>query len=246
LSVLAIHRLVHSRFTGLTNETQTKVCGTLTVSSGRSRRPELRLRAVLHGFLRSTTAVLLVLAVLVALLRRAAAGPLGWGDAFVLAGLTVLRPFAEWALHKQVLHGRPRRWARFTLDSLAARAHRAHHAAPRDPRHLLTPARVVVELVVVAWLATLWLPAPLDATALVAILAFALAAEWTHVLLHSAYQPRTAWLRGLVRRHRLHHHRNDNYWFGLTSTTADRMLATSPNPADVPVSAITRAIQTRR
>jgi hypothetical protein len=208
----------------------------------RRARQDVTLRCVWLGFLRTTTAALLILAVLVAVLRRAAAGPVGWADAAVLAGLIAARPFAEWALHKLVLHGRPRHWNRITLDPLAAQAHRAHHANPRDPRHLLTPARVVVELVVLSWLATSWLPAPLDATALAAVLGFALAAEWTHALVHSAYRPRTAWLRGLVRRHRLHHHRNENYWFGLTSSAADRVLGTSPDPADVPVSTSTRTL----
>ena len=192
-------------------------------------------------FVRTATGTMLLLAVLTAVTWRASAGPARWSDAAVLAAVVAFRPFAEWAVHKLLLHGRPRRWRGRRFDPLAARAHRAHHAAPRDPRHVLTPPRVIVELIVAAWLGTSWLPEPLDATALAAVLTFALTTEWTHALIHSEYQPRSAWLRRLARRHRLHHHRNERYWFGLSSTTADRILGTTPDPATIPVSSSPRA-----
>lgn len=205
-------------------------------------RTDSTLRTVATDFVQTPTAVLLILAVLAALSWRTAAGPVRWSDAMVIAALAALRPFAEWTVHKLVLHGRPRRWRGLRFDPLAARAHRAHHAAPRDPRHVLTPPLVVVELIAVIGLGAVWLPRPIAATAATTVLTFALATEWTHVLLHSRYQPRSAWLRRLARRHRLHHHRNERYWFGLSSTAADRLLGTGPDPAAVPVSSTTRSV----
>src|SRR5437879_5222413 len=97
-------------------------------------RTDPALRAVGVSFVQTPTAVLLILGVLGALTWRASAGPARWSDAAVVAALAALRPFAEWTVHKLVLHGRPRRWRGLRFDPLAARAHRAHHAAPRDQR----------------------------------------------------------------------------------------------------------------
>jgi hypothetical protein len=202
-------------------------------------RNDTTLRAIGISFVQTPTAMVLVLAVLTAMIWRTSAGPAHWSDAAVIAALAVLRPFAEWTVHKLLLHGQPRRWRGLRFDPLAARAHRAHHAAPRDPRHVLTPPLVIIELIAVAWLGTTWLPGPLDATAATAVLTFALTTEWTHALIHSQYQPRSAWLRRLARRHRLHHHRNERYWFGVSSTAADRILGTAPDPAATPVSSTT-------
>src|SRR5882762_6456592 len=121
-------------------------------------RSDMTLRAVGTRFMQTPTAVMLVLAVLTAMIWRTSAGPARWSDAAVVVALAALRPFAEWTVHKLVLHGQPRRWRGLRFDPRAARAHRAHHAAPRDPRHVLTPPLVVVELIVAAWLGTAWLP----------------------------------------------------------------------------------------
>jgi Fatty acid hydroxylase superfamily len=205
-------------------------------------RNDTTLRAIGISFVQTPTAMILVLAVLTAMIWRASAAPGHWSDAAVIAALAVLRPFAEWTVHKLVLHGQPRRWRGLRFDPLAARAHRAHHAAPRDPRHVLTPPLVIVELIVAVWLGTAWLPEPLNATAAAAALTFALTTEWTHALIHSQYQPRSAWLRRLTRRHRLHHHRNEHYWFGVSSTSADRILGTAPDPAPTAVSSASRRV----
>ena len=40
--------------------------------------------------------------------------------------------------------------------------------------------------------------------------------------------PGTGFYRRLWRNHRLHHFQNENYWFGLTMLTGDRLLETQP------------------
>src|SRR2546430_2196549 len=138
---------------------------TATRQTTDTHRDDTTLRSVGLSFLQAPTAMMLVLAVLTAMIWRTSAGSAHWSDAAVVAALALLRPFAEWTVHKLALHGQPRRWRGLRFDPLAARAHRAHHAAPRDPRHTLTPPLVVVELIAVTWLGTIWLPQPLNATA---------------------------------------------------------------------------------
>ena len=64
---------------------------------------------------------------------------------------------------------------------------------------------------------------------LVTILAFGLAYEWTHYLVHTDYRPKRALYRAIWRNHRLHHFKNEHYWFAVTTPgTADRVLRTYP------------------
>lgn len=148
-------------------------------------------------------------------------------------------PFTEWVIHVVVLHWKPRSIGPLRIDPLVSRKHREHHADPRDIPLVFIPWQV--ELVLVpALLAIAWLVMPTTAsmlTTLLAIAAIGFAYEWTHYLVHSDYRPRSRWYRAVWRNHRLHHYKNEHYWFTVTTSgTADRVLGTAPDPADVPTS----------
>jgi sterol desaturase/sphingolipid hydroxylase (fatty acid hydroxylase superfamily) len=66
--------------------------------------------------------------------------------------------------------------------------------------------------------------------------------EWTHFLIHSAYRPRHALYRRMWRAHRLHHFRNERYWFGVTTHLGDRLLGTFPDRDEVPRSPTARTL----
>ena len=57
--------------------------------------------------------------------------------------------------------------------------------------------------------------------------------EWTHYVIHSDYTPRTRAYKAIWRNHRLHHYKNEHYWFSVTTSgTSDRLLGTLPRPGD--------------
>lgn len=67
--------------------------------------------------------------------------------------------------------------------------------------------------------------------------------EWTHHLVHTDYRPRTRLYRAIRRNHRLHHFKNEHYWFTVTTSgTADRLLGTYPELAEVPTSPTARSL----
>ena len=85
-----------------------------------------------------------------------------------------------------------------------------------------------------------WLATPTTTsmlTLLVSVYGIKLGYEWTHYLVHSDYRPRSRWFRSVWRNHRLHHYKNEHYWFTVTTAgTADRLFGTYPDPASVKTS----------
>ncbi len=169
----------------------------------------------------------------------------GWAELIVPVALVAFFPVIEWVIHVVILHWRPRKVGGVPVDSLLARKHRAHHADPR-----------VLPLVFIPWQVELWL---LPSYVVVALLAFPgqvagasflvavgvlmFGYEWVHYLVHSDYRPHTRAFRAVWRNHRLHHYKNEHYWFTVTTAgTADRLFGTCPEAADVQTSGTVRAL----
>ena len=175
----------------------------------------------------------------VALTARIIVGDWRISDLVVPAVMIATFPFLEWMIHVCILHWRPLHVGRLTIDPLVARKHRAHH---RDPRK--------IPLVFIPWQVTVWL---IPAVVAIGVLAFSrlglgltyivfavaqgLVYEWIHHLIHTDYKPKTFVYRSIWRNHRLHHFKNERYWYTVTSSgTADRVLRTYPDLASVPTS----------
>ena len=218
------------------------------VITGAARRRSLSLGIAAREFWRYPSPWIISSLLIGATAARIAVGDWVWTDGLVAAVAIAAFPFYEWVIHVCVLHWRPRRIGGLTIDSLLARKHRDHHADPRD-----------LPLVFIPWPALLWI-VPADVaiallafprlatglTLLIMVGAIGLAYEWTHYLVHTDYRPVTRAYRAIWRHHRLHHYKNEHYWFGVaTSGVSDRVLGTSPDPARVPTSPTVRAMHAR-
>jgi Fatty acid hydroxylase superfamily len=180
-----------------------------------------------------------------ALLRR-------WGRKDAVAATVVLasRPFAEWLIHRSVLHSRSVVVQGHTIDLGAA--HRRHHRDPADVDYVLVDGRYA-SYYVAGWAATAaafaaalpgrrrgrWRP---TLTALGVAYASLVAYEWTHLLIHTSYRPRHRWLLERRAQHRLHHFRSEHYWFGVTTNLADRVVGTGPPARSVELSGTARTL----
>ena len=167
-----------------------------------------------------------------------------WADLFVALGFTLWQPFTEWNLHVGLLHFRPRTVRGRTIDLYVARKHRAHH---RDPEHIeLTlvaiPALIGLVAVFTTLVAAGFRDPRLTLTATTTGYALLLAYEWSHFLIHSPHVPRSRLYRALWRSHRLHHFKNEHYWFGITCTAADHVLRTAPDRRAVETSPTARTL----
>ncbi len=210
-----------------------------------ARRRSLTLGEAWREFWRHPSPWLIAGSLLAAVLARSLVSGGGWWELLLPVGLVALFPVIEWVVHVGVLHWRPRRVGPVTVDSLLARDHRAHHADPRDLPLVFIPWRALLWLLP-AYVAIAWLVMPTAASLcslLVSVYGIKLAYEWIHYLVHSDYRPRSRWYRSVWRNHRLHHYKNEHYWFTVTSAgTADRLFGTYPDPATVDRSATVRAL----
>ena len=173
---------------------------------------------------------------------RAALGRWQRRDLAIVAGILGVEPLTEWVIHVLLLHFRPRQVAGCRVDPLIARKHREHHADPREPELVFVPLpvlRLTLVGTVLAWFAAARRLRP-ALTGVATSFAMLTAYEWTHYLIHSSYRPRHRPYRGIWRAHRLHHYRNERYWFGVTMHGADRILGTFPEKDAVPASMTAR------
>jgi hypothetical protein len=211
----------------------------MTITSERAARKGFTLRDAWREFWKYPSPWVIGATLTVALAARVSVGDWQLTDALVPAAMLVLFPFFEWVVHVFVLHWRPQRIGRLTVDPLLARDHRRHHFDPRNIPLVFIPWKALLSVVpITIGIALLVFPRlGLGLTYLVFITLLGMAYEWTHYLIHSDYKPKTRFYRAIWRNHRQHHYKNEHYWFTVTSAgTADRMMRTYPDVATVETS----------
>src|SRR5918996_2029942 len=65
-------------------------------------------------------------------LLRAGLGDFTWRDGVAAAAMLAIYPFGEWAIHVYLLHAKPMVIRGRRIETIAARAHRAHHQTPNN------------------------------------------------------------------------------------------------------------------
>ncbi len=214
-------------------------------------------REVLTTF--RATASVQVMAVLVAIaaIARVTVWTLSWADAVVVAVSLMLVGVVEWVLHLFLLHA-PVESRRMRILKTGV-GHRQHHLDPGALEFvLLGPIDTAVfGLLIAAGTAAWTVPLSLLMSEFVTsgsifgpvltglLLAYLLLVhyEWTHLLVHTRYRPKTAYYRRLARNHRLHHYRNERFWLGVTSNLGDRLFGSYPvSKSAVPLSETARRL----
>ena len=210
------------------------------------------LREAAADFVRRPSPWAIIVAFVFLASARVVIGDLGWRDLVAAAGIVVIYPFGEWAIHVFILHMKPIRVGGREHRTLASRAHGVHHRTPNDlDQLLLDPWQIAGLLLGIAPLvigffgglvALIFGPYPIEVllTALAVDALLLLGYEWTHFLIHTAYRPRSGVYRSIWRNHRLHHFKNEHYWHGVTNNLSDRVLGTLKDHREVPKSETAR------
>ena len=174
---------------------------------------------------------------------RIAVGDWRWQQLLIVAVVFALQPFVEWTTHVWILHAKPRRLFGREIDLYEAKKHRRHHADPRnlDILAIPLPGLLTFTLITVG-IASLMGSWADRLTLAVTVAVFLLGYEWIHFLIHTDYKPRSAAYRKLHQGHRLHHFRNENYWYGVSRRFGDQVFGTNPAKDDVPLSPTVKAL----
>jgi hypothetical protein len=202
------------------------------------------LREALPIFLRHGSPRILLLLVGLALVGRVRAGGFSPFDFVVAAVVFLYWPVQEWLIHVFVLHAKPFVLLGRKIDLPVPRSHRAHHQDPWNYRILFIPLHTYLYTLPILVLLCFRL-APtreLALTALLVHLALTLHYEAVHFLVHTRVVPRTPYYQRLWRNHRLHHFRNEHFWYGVTRLGGDRLFGTAPDVARVTVSPTARTL----
>jgi hypothetical protein len=186
----------------------------------------------------------LATATAVTLAARVTLGDWSRWDAAIVAAVLAIWPLQEWLIHVFVLHYKPVTLFGRTLDFPVPRSHRRHHRDPWNLDILFIPSHVflyAIPLQLLFW--TSVAPTlPLAFTGLLTFFILTLHYEWVHFLVHTRYRPTSRVYERLWRNHRLHHCKNEHYWFGVTMLSGDRLLGTAPALDQVPTSATCRTL----
>lgn len=209
-----------------------------------SARKPISLWQAFKTFTTAITARILAASFLLAFAAKLIVG--GWSlwDGAVVLGIVLAWPVQEWLIHVCILHWKPRKLFGYIVDPLPAQKHRAHHRDPWDPELVFIPYQVLpwtLPLLVVLWSVAMptW---GLSLTGLSFYLLMALQYEWVHYLVHTSYKPRTRYFRRLWENHRLHHFKNENFWYGVSMLEGDRILGTQRAKADAETSPTCRTL----
>src|SRR3954465_13286910 len=215
-----------------------------TDQPGSYTAPGLRLRGAFGIFAGQPDPRVIAAMLAAALALRLVLAQWTVGDLLVALAILALEPFTEWVTHVTVLHLRPVTIRGREVELHIARRHRLHHMDPKRIKHVLIPQGVLLRLVVFAVpLYYLVTPTVRQAVSgLVTSYAMLLTYEWTHFLIHSTYVPRSRYYRYIWRAHRLHHYKNEKYWFGVTVHLADHVLRTFPQRDAVETSPTARTL----
>jgi len=213
----------------------------MTLAAGSSPRT---LGEAFPVFLRHGSPFILSICLLLSLAVRVSIAHWSPWDLLPALGVFLVWPIQEWLIHVYILHFKPMRlWGR-TVDFRVPRKHREHHQQPWNYEILFIPMHSLIyslPLLVLLW--TVLTPnSGLAWTAITVHVALALHYEWVHFLIHTRVQPRSGFYQRLWRNHRLHHFKNEHFWYGVTRLEGDRLLGTAPVAADVPLSRTCRNI----
>ena len=209
-------------------------------------------RQIAAAFVRTGSAQVVLPVVALLAGARVLVGGWGWFDLAALVVVVLATGPVEWLIHVHVLHASDTAWVTRRLG--LGLGHREHHLDPPELRWLMLRANEMAQFLGLLAVFTVMWALPLAwafgggllgpyLSALVLTTAVAGHYELTHLLVHTAYRPRTRYYARLARNHRLHHYRNERYWLGVTSNMGDRLFRTLPRGDEsVPRSATARTL----
>ena len=153
--------------------------------------------------------------------------------------------FSEYATHRFFFHIKAPKNELFL--KFMKRIHYDHHTYPDDLKLLFLPIWYSIPnlgtLCVIYYLLTRdFIQTIAFGSGLVLML---LVYEWKHYVAHRPIKPKTKIGRHIKKLHILHHFKNENYWYGVSTPIFDRIFGTLKDEKEVMTSNTAKALEER-
>ncbi|MCA0993828.1 sterol desaturase family protein [Guptibacillus hwajinpoensis] len=164
---------------------------------------------------------------------------------FILIGI-VTYMFSEYLTHRFLFHIKTPQNP--YLLKLIKRLHYDHHKVPNDLKLLFLPfwysfPNLFLLCFIFYWLSGSLLHTLAFSTGLLAMFFFY---EWKHYIAHRPFKPRTKFGQWLKKTHILHHYKNENYWYGVSTPFVDVLFGTLKKEKDVQMSQTAKDLEQRK
>ncbi|WP_167201468.1 sterol desaturase family protein [Paenibacillus sp. BK720] len=189
--------------------------------------------------------IMMMTAVLIGLAAWAMIEAVTWySSVFFMAGLIGFM-FSEYLTHRFFFHLKAPKNPLFL--KFLKRLHYDHHTDPHDLKLLFLPVWYSLPNLGVFALLFYLISGSLAFTLAFAagLVAMLLVYEWKHYVAHRPIQPKTRFWKWNKRMHLLHHFKNENYWYGVSTPLVDAIFGTLKEEKDVPTSATAKNLENR-
>ncbi|MGA4719947.1 sterol desaturase family protein [Fictibacillus nanhaiensis] len=153
--------------------------------------------------------------------------------------------FSEYLTHRYFFHIKAPK--NTFLFKLIKRLHYDHHKKPNDLRLLFLPiwysAPSLFLLSTLLFLITRSIPYTLSFASGLLVMFFIY--EWKHYVAHRPLKPKTRFGRWIKKTHILHHYKNENYWYGVSTPFIDVIFGTLKDEKEVELSATAKDLEER-
>ncbi|WML48842.1 sterol desaturase family protein [Neobacillus sp. PS3-34] len=165
------------------------------------------------------------------------------GVYFILGMLTFA--LSEYFTHRFVFHLKAPKNPFFL--KLLRRLHYDHHTYPNDLKLLFLPLWYSIpNFLAVSGIFYLIEQNMIDTVAFgLGLMGMLLLYEWKHYVAHRPMIPRTRFCRWIKKVHILHHYKNENYWFGVSTPFADFLFGTFREEKQVETSKTAKNLEKR-
>jgi sterol desaturase/sphingolipid hydroxylase (fatty acid hydroxylase superfamily) len=153
--------------------------------------------------------------------------------------------FSEYLTHRFIFHIKAPK--NTILFKLIKRLHYDHHKKPNDLKLLFLPiwysAPSLLALSIIFYSLSDSAPATFAFSAGLLVMFFVY--EWKHYIAHRPLKPKTKFGRWLKKTHVLHHYKNENYWYGVSTPFVDALFGTLKDEKDVELSETAKDLEKR-
>jgi len=154
---------------------------------------------------------------------------------FIVIGMVIFI-ISEYGTHRFLFHLKPPK--NVFLFKLLHRLHYAHHEKPSDLKLLFLPLWYSIPNLCLLSSFCFLITKSFNMTLYFSfgLIFMLLIYEWKHFVAHRSIKPVTLFGRKLKKRHLLHHFKNENYWFGVSTHVMDIVFHTDKEEKEVEVS----------